>query len=158
MNARDFTRLSDRWEWVVAGSLSVASCAALVLLLVALARAQGREALRAECQVGDALASLAGEHVFSEGSGRPEWLATGTRAPACPFCTGTRLPGDPTDSGIWTQSRYATTASSAPARGGDVPASRVRTTLIALSVVIVWLLGLRLLVGTPLAKPCRAHP
>ena len=78
MNARTYRSVSEWWEWILAGSLALASCAALVLLLLTVARMQAREAWQAKRLSADTTGTCV-DGIGTRESGKSKWLATGPR-------------------------------------------------------------------------------
>ena len=144
MNARTSRRMTGWWEWLVAGGLSLASCATLILLLLTLARTQAREALQATRQEAGRLGIGVGR-IGARESGRSTWQAIG--GPSYPYSRREQGQAGAADGSVWSNLRYETTVVSTADSGGGSNASNARTTVITVSVVLVWLLGLRLVAG-----------
>ncbi len=145
MNAPTIRREGDRWQWRLAAVLSLASFAALALLLVLLGQAQSHGTSRvivppATVADGAVRCTCAAE------SARSPWLMTGIRVASCRICQGqSALTQTPAARGVGSLHDDAPTTASS--HRVVVQPGSLRITAIVASVVLVWLLGLGVVLG-----------
>lgn len=156
MNAGAFRRESDRWEWRLAGILSLASFAALVLLLVLLGQAQSLRTSRVIVPSA-AMADSAVRCTCAAESAPSPWLMTGIRVASCQICQGKSALTQALGTRVPNTLRNQTAPTAAATRRAVVRPGSLRTTASVASVVLVWLLGLGVALG-PLDPLPRLSP
>lgn len=147
-------RCGGYWEWITAVCLSLASSVLLGTLLLCLAPAPVSPAAAPASAAVGVVRPVATIGSAPE-AGIAAWLAT-TDSPSC-SCRGGRSACRLADAGggcSWGRLVTGTPAVSAAGGRGSLGANGPRTVLTALVVLLVWLGGLRVVLG-PLRHPQR---
>jgi hypothetical protein len=145
MKAQRLRRLTSWSEWIMAGSLSLASSAFLLALLVMVGRL-GAPARVAAGRPGDSLSRVGAECIFAAARPQPAWPELEVAVAPCLSGLGTSGPeGTPASVVLCRLGQSSHYASAGTDATGSLRSDRAQSIPLAVSVVLGWLLSLALL-------------